>query len=172
VNRSAMYARGANENPDQSEKPWVYFSRPYATAEAAFLHEYGQRLVDTACAFASNHPVYLVRPVPEMDVNVPRFMALAMMRGEGPDVSISLEQYHQREDFIWAAQDTARNRCGVHILDPIPYLCSAATCKGDRGGRPMYYDSNHLSEFGNRRLVPMFAQIFTGLPAQARAKAP
>jgi hypothetical protein len=49
----------------------------------------------------------------------------------------------------------------VEILDPLPYLCWDGVCHGSKEGRPLYYDDNHLSEFGNKLLVPMFAKVFS-----------
>ena len=96
-----------------------------------------------------------------MGKNVPTTLARAIIWGKPQDVSISLAQYHQRHDFVWAAQDAARDRCGVKILDPLPYLCPDGRCRGTRDGWPLYWDDNHLSEFGNRLLVPMFAEVFS-----------
>ena len=76
------------------------------------------------------------------------------------NISNSLAAYHQRHAFIRAAQDAARDRCGVKILDPLPYLCPDGRCQGARDGRPIYHDDDHLSEYGNRLRVPMFAEVF------------
>lgn len=57
-------------------------------------------------------------------------------------------------------QDAAAERCGARILDPLPYLCADGYCPSAEGGRPIYRDGDHFSEFGNRRLVPMFRQVF------------
>lgn len=102
----------------------------------------------------------LVVLVPEMNVNVPQAMARTMVLGTESDISLSLSEYHKRQDFIWAAQDAARVQCGAKILDPLPYLCSDGECKAVKDGRPLYYDASHLSEFGNRMLIPMFADVF------------
>ncbi|MBC7918487.1 MAG: acyltransferase [Rhodoferax sp.] len=158
VNRHGQYAFGKNEVASQAGIPWVYFSRKYASAEPAFMAEYAQHLTDTACALAKTRTVYLVRPIPEMGVNVPD-AARAMVWGAEPRVSISLKEYHARNGFAWAAQDAARARCGVKILDPLPYLCKEGSCYGAKEGRPLYYDDNHLSEFGNRALIPMYREV-------------
>lgn len=161
VNRSTVYAIGHNEPGEQNTNiPAVYFDQPYATATPAFLAEYSQRLTDTACQLARSRPVYLMRPIPEMGVDVPKSMARAMTFGLRAEVSISLADYHQRHAVVWAAQDAARDRCGVQILDPLPYMCSEGRCHGAKDGRPLYYDDDHLSEYGNKLLVPMFAQVF------------
>ena len=140
--------------------PEVYFTNVYDTATPEFLAEFSKQLVDTACYFAKSRPVYMVRPIPEMPGNVSIAMTRAMVWGQQNEVSISLAQYHQRHAFVWAAQDNARKRCGIKILDPLPYLCADGRCHGTKNGRPLYSDDNHLSEFGNKLLVPMFAEVF------------
>lgn len=158
VNRHGQYALGKNEISSQAGTPGVYFSHKYASAEPQFLAEYAQHLTSTACNFAKSHTVYLLRPIPEMGANVPS-TARGMVLGRPKDVSISLVEYHTRNDFIWRAQDAARERCGVKILDPLPYLCSDDRCRGSVNGRPLYYDDNHLSEYGNRLLIPLFSTV-------------
>jgi hypothetical protein len=159
VNRHGQYALGPNEDASKAGSPEYYFSQPYDKTEPAFLEEYARHLTATACTLARNHQVFLVRPIPEMGVNVPN-TARTIVWGEHHDVSISLAEYHQRNDVFWAAQDAARRQCGVTILDPLPYLCWDGRCHGFKDGRPLYHDDDHLSEFGNRLLVPMFAQAF------------
>lgn len=93
--------------------------------------------------------------------HVPNAMARAMLVGQAnKDISISLLDYHKRHALVWRAQDAARERCGVKILEPLPYLCSAGRCQGARDGRPLYFDDDHLSEYGNKLLIPMFAEVF------------
>jgi peptidoglycan/LPS O-acetylase OafA/YrhL len=158
VNRHGQYAFGQNEDRAQTNTPWVNFSHPYQKSEPAFLNEYAQHITGIACQLAQTRKVYLVRPIPEMGIHVPN-TARAMVFGIKQDVAITLEQYHARNDFAWLAQDAAHTRCGVEILDPLPYLCWDGVCHGSKEGRPMYSDDNHLSEFGNKLLVPMFKQL-------------
>jgi hypothetical protein len=158
VNRHAQYALGQNEDETQKNIPWVSFSHPYARSEATFLEEYAQHILDMSCKLAENRKVFLVRPIPEMGINVPN-TARAMVFGINKEVAVSLKDYHARNDFIWEAQDAAHEKCGVQILDPLPYLCWDGTCHGPKNGRPLYSDDNHLSEFGNKLLVPMFGGI-------------
>jgi hypothetical protein len=67
---------------------------------------------------------------------------------------------------VWAAQDAAAAQCGVKILDPLPYLCQDGRCWGSKDGRPIYYDDDHLSEYGNKLLVPMFKEVFAAAASQ------
>ena len=160
INRHAQYALGNNENKKQSDIPQVYFSKPYATPEIEFLKEYSQHLINTACTIAKERPVYLVRPFPEMGTHVPNSMARPATIGTIKNISLDIASYHKRQDFIWRAQDIARDKCGIKILNPLPYLCSEKECFGAKNNRPLYLDDNHLSEHGNKTLVPMFVEVF------------
>lgn len=160
INRHAQYALGPNENTNGLSIPQVYFTKQYKTSEPAFLEEYARNLKDTACEIAKNHTVYLVRPIPEMGVDVPTRMARAALSGAQKEISISLAAYNQRQAFIWKAQDAAHDQCGVKILNPLSYLCSDGRCLGSKNNRPLYRDDDHLSESGNKVLVPMFSEVF------------
>jgi hypothetical protein len=89
-------------------------------------------------------------------------MGRARILGRTADVSISLETYKKRHAFVWAAQDLAAERCGVKILDPLPYLCGTGRCVGSIDGLPIYGDDNHLNRRGADLLFPMFRKMFEG----------
>lgn len=160
VNRYAQFAFGANESTKGANTPQIFFSKPYKSPTPEFLEEYAANLTKTACLIAQDHPVYLVRPFPEMGFNVPNAMARSALLGVKKEVQISLNDYYSRQSFIWKAQDLARDQCGIQILDPLPYLCSNDHCSGAKDNRPLYRDDNHFSEYGNKIFIPMFAQIF------------
>ncbi|ELE9729590.1 TPA: acyltransferase family protein [Enterobacter kobei] len=127
-----------------------------------YLQQYAASIVKMACTLNREHPVVLVNPVPEMNVNVPRTLSHRLMTSKkAQDISIPLEEYQNRNRAILMAQSLAAKTCGVKVLDPTPYLCSAGRCMGSKNLEPHYFDDNHLSETGNKALVPMFRLIFT-----------
>ena len=165
INRNSYSIHGFNEQ--QSDVPDIYFSKKYEHSNVELDLEYHKHFVDTMCQLSTNRDVYLVRPIPEMGVDVPNTMARALMFGKpDPHISISLEEYHARHKVAWAAQDAAAAQCGVKILDPLPYLCYDGRCWGSKDGRPIYRDDDHLSEYGNKLLVPMFKQVFATSASQ------
>jgi peptidoglycan/LPS O-acetylase OafA/YrhL len=163
INRYAKAAFGQNENRLLADVPEAYFSRVFERTTPEFLREFAQHITASACRLAKQRTVYMMRPIPEMGFNVPNVLSRQMVVGMRGDVYISLEAYRKRNDWVWAAQDAARDQCGVKILDPTPYLCHDDRCYGSRNGRPLYIDDDHLSEFGNKLLVPMFAEVFRAL---------
>lgn len=162
ITRHSYYLHGPNEAYHRNfGKTLVYFSEYNEQPNKTLDAEYQQALIKTTCQLAEHRPVYLVRPIPEMGINVPKTMAKRLMLGQQEvDISLSLEQYHQRHAVIWQAQDQAAQQCGAKILDPLPYLCPNGRCISQINGRPLYYDDDHLSEFGNQLLIPMFEEVF------------
>ncbi|UUZ57309.1 hypothetical protein LP419_28435 [Massilia sp. H-1] len=157
LNRLTAYAYTMPRSMEkESPVPRIYFDQIYAAQTPAFFQQFRASMISTACAFARTRPVFLVRPTPEMERNVPRVMGMALLRGRHERISVSLAQYHERNRFVWEAQDAARAQCGVRILDPLPYLCDGQRCYGDHRGLPIYIDDNHLSRRGAALLQPMF----------------
>ena len=169
INRMSSYLLGPNE-PDRTreiEVPYLYLDHPYERRSPAYLASMREGIINTACAFAQHRPVYMLRPIPELKYDVPKTMGRALIQGEHVRVSISLEEYHQRNDFVWQTQDMAAERCGVKILDLLPYLCHDGYCYGDVNGQPVYVDDDHLSERGGDLLRPLFSQMFSDNPPPA-----
>lgn len=165
LNRGSIYAFGAqNKN---SGLLAIYFGDAPISVKAQnpeHLAQYHNSIIKTACEFARTRPVYILRPIPEMPAHAPSTIARGLMyQNKVRDVSISLDEYHRRHAFIWEVQDAAAASCNVKILNPLPYLCWDGRCHSMKNGRPMYYDDNHLSEYGARQLLPILEPIFTTL---------
>lgn len=166
ISRYAQAAFGKNEELDAVDIPTSYFSEIYDRTTSRFLDEFSTHITQSACQLAKRRTVYMVRPIPEMGFDVPKTLSRRMIFGKNNDLSIPIEDYRKRNAWVWAAQDAARDQCGIKILDPIPYLCHDGRCYGSLNDMPLYVDDDHLSEFGNKLLVPMFAEVYKSLPLQ------
>lgn len=155
--RFSSQVHGPNESPS-SVYGLVYED---ATAEEQALHPHAlfhKKLVETLCTVASTRKTYVVRPIPEIGIDVPRTVVRQLMTGRKPDVALSLASYRARHAVVMAALEQAESECGVILLDTPAYLCADGEwCAAVKDGRPLYIDDDHLSEFGNRLLIPMFA---------------
>lgn len=127
------------------------------------VDEYYQGITDSACEIAKTHPVYLVRPLPTMPVNVPKALARSVQFGNPRHISMTIERYYEINEKAWKAQNNAAEQCGVEILNPIHYLCDEEECLGADGYLPRYYDDNHISKKGSKLLLPMFKKIANDL---------
>lgn len=155
INRASEHIFGPTELPP-TRQPAKYVRTPYATRNEAYQKEFANELKQTACLIAETNPVYMLRPTPEFTSSVPATMARAAMSGEQRRLALSKDTYHQRHAVIWSMQDSARAKCNIQTLSPLPYLCEGSTCYGDKNGLPIYYDADHLTENGNKLLVPLF----------------
>lgn len=161
VSRMNMALWGKNESREP-DVPRVFFSKVFNDSNnPIFQQEFKHALKSWACNIAKNRPVYLTRPIPEMGLNVPNTLSRNILFNRtGDDVKISLKAYHQRNKFVWEAQNEAASECGIKILNPLPHLCDKQYCYGSKNDWPLYFDDNHLSEHGNKLLRPMFKEVF------------
>ncbi|MBN2884305.1 acyltransferase, partial [Patescibacteria group bacterium] len=162
VNRTSWYLWGNEFDTSGKKIPMIKFSNGHGSAAPSnFSSEFNEQYVKTICDYTNKRKVFLVRPIPEMPSNVPNNLSRSIMFGSnGDDIKITLVEYHKRNIDAWNAQDMAAKKCGAKILNPLPYLCDNEYCYGARNNRPIYFDNNHLSEYGNKLLIPMFEEIF------------
>jgi peptidoglycan/LPS O-acetylase OafA/YrhL len=163
INRYSVLFDAANELEDLgiNVTPTKYLTKPYSTYSEALRSEMRDGIINTACEFAKTREVYMMRPIPEMKYNVPATMGRTLiLKHEYERVSVSIEEYKKRNAFLLETQDIAAKRCGVKLLDPLPYLCSDGRCWGDTNGLPIYYDDDHMNERGGALLIPLFRQVF------------
>lgn len=165
VGRYAIHAFGLNESNPAPQKPQAYFDKIYDAGTPEFMAELSAALTKTACNLAKERTVFMLRPIPEMGINVPRAASVRIAFGLSPEISIPKESYMARNAWVWKAQDTARDQCGIVILDGTDAFCDDTRCYGTKNARPIYFDDDHLSEYGNKLLVPTFKQIPSHLPA-------
>ena len=72
--------------------------------------------------------------------------------------TIPIEEYNKRSSRLNTIIYRVANTCNAHVLDVSNVLCKSGECINEFKGRPIYRDGNHLSEYGNKLLVPMFKE--------------
>jgi peptidoglycan/LPS O-acetylase OafA/YrhL len=143
---------------------------PQAPSKPFSERRFGERFLSTICGLAKTRPVYLVKPIPEFGVPVPNVLAREKLTDpNAPDMTLDISEYYQRNSRMLQLMQAARDDCGAHLLDPTAYLCHNGKCLGSYNGRPLYSDAHHMSEYGNRFLVPMFKNVFPDGSNQAVA---
>lgn len=157
VNRISEYLHGDEE----TRTPEIYLTEPTNEFSSELADELLQGFTDTVCTFATQRPVFLLQPIPEMPADVPKVMSrMAHFTGQIERVRISEEGYQQRHRAALNAIDKIATQCNVKLLDPTLALCSQGYCWGDHEGLPVYFDSDHLNERGGRLLMPEFKKMF------------
>lgn len=159
INRYSVNTRGPNEGV---HKPWGirYTDLNADEMKMDVDGRYRKKLSDTLCTMAKEKRVIAVQPIPEMGVDVPKTLARQRMAGHAGDaITLPLSTYATRNQLAIDTLKDARNRCGITLLDPVPFLCEGGVCYGAKDGKPRYFDDDHLSESGNRLLIPMFSAL-------------
>jgi peptidoglycan/LPS O-acetylase OafA/YrhL len=122
--------------------------------------EFGEHIVRSSCELANAGPTYLLLPTPEFPFEVAHEMQHRLISDpSAKDIVAPVSEYYLRNRNILAFFNRAKLECGVKLLDPIPYLCPRGVCLGTVGGRAVYRDEHHLSEFGNKLLIPLFRTV-------------
>lgn len=68
------------------------------------------------------------------------------------------ESEAMRAPVLHSLEQVAAALPGASVWDPLPVLCPGAACHPDAAGRPLYFDGDHLSGYGNRVLLPSFRE--------------
>ncbi|MEY8251711.1 MAG: SGNH hydrolase domain-containing protein, partial [Colwellia sp.] len=147
-------------NSVRDTQPLIYFTKQYTKAEESLYEEFKVNLSATIERISEYHPMYIVQPTPEMRTNVPKTLAKNMVLGLGAnDLSIDYNLYLQRNGRVRDIIDEVAITGGIQVLDPAPYLCRGGRCIAQLEGRPIYLDGDHMSEYGNKLLTPMFKAV-------------
>lgn len=81
--------------------------------------------------------------------------------------SFPLADYRQRNSELrtFFAMLERRYPHAVTILSPEPFLCANGACASDTDGRPNYFDNNHVTQTGAKRIAPIFKETFARVAA-------
>ena len=155
VNRYLERMEGEN-NIDRENSQIIYFGNPKSTKQEKY-REFKNNFDKSICDISTNSPVYIVSTIPEMGVNIPPLMAKQMMiHHKILDNAVPYAQYLNRSSQMNKLLEDVAQKCNAKILDPSKILCQHGKCISEYNGRSIYRDGDHLSEYGNKLLTPMF----------------
>ena len=88
-------------------------------------------------------------------------------------VEATADELAYRRPMLEAVEQVARQTAQGSMFDPLPVLCPAEKCSATAAnGRPLYFDADHLSRYGNEVVYPAFrahwrAAVNADLPPEA-----
>lgn len=82
------------------------------------------------------------------------------------------EQMLRRSKTLDMLKRVVASTPGARLWDPFPLLCRAGVCKGYQDGKPLYFDTDHLSGHGNMVLLPAFLELMKTGPRAAAFAGP
>ncbi|MFJ3119620.1 acyltransferase family protein [Pseudomonas protegens] len=155
--RAAMYADLSRGNSYR-----ISFPDQDHPVGSSFVDTYTAEYTKTVCSIAENHPVFIVKPIPEMPFSIYKGLNLhKRIFQHTSDISVSLQDYEKRNRVANNVIETAAKECNAKVIDPTPYLCPNGRCMGSKNGVPLYYDDNHLVDSGNEQLKGLFSEVIT-----------
>lgn len=123
---------------------------------AALINIFARGLENSIHPIHAYYQIYIMQPIPEIGRNVPKTMAKELYLDLPKSPDISYQDYLERSGEVRSVITATAKKYGVKTLDPAAYLCGSGHCISEYKGRPIYRDGDHLSEYGNKILVPMF----------------
>ena len=154
INRWSYYLKGKVGN----NQPLVYFTDERFVTQT-IEQQFEINLTKTLCSLKETNPVSLIKPIPEFSFQVPKFVAKRLLDGDITSPFVTKAEYRQRNSAVLSTIDNAAVACEVTVIDPTKQLCDDSRCFAAKDGRPLYYDDNHLSEFGNRLIQPVIEDL-------------
>jgi peptidoglycan/LPS O-acetylase OafA/YrhL len=166
VARWDYYAVG--KHPSEENDPEQHYLRDDKSTSASLAENKAvmarglQRTIEAVTA--SGARAWLVMEPPYVGYNTPNRLAREIMNGQSPDrmFGIGAAEKAKRSAFI---RELVAG-LPVTVIDPAEVLCDADHCLAVDGGKPLYFDDNHLSIYGTARLAP----LLEGLIAHAKER--
>lgn len=130
-------------------------------------------------AAASDDAIQWLRPLAEAGLRIvlelPKpifrahpFQCVDWFNRANPDCAAGLTegrsaQERYRAPVVAALRELSRTVPAVQLWDPVAQLCDDLRCSALRSGRPLYFDGDHLSPYGNLVLSPDFSALVADL---------
>ncbi len=106
--------------------------------------------------------VHVVFEAPKPLFKAPPFRCADWFNRNNPICAQGLEMPRQqlqdyRQPVLTAFADIQRQLPNIGIWDPFPILCPGETCSAWHDARPLFLDADHISGYGNSRLLADFS---------------
>lgn len=107
--------------------------------------------------------VYLLYPIPELPAHINKLATPFSIFNKEPLVNLqettSHNYYSERNAYILEKLDSLPQHANLIAIKPFDALCSSNHCPAAIDGQALYFDDNHLSLIGAKRLLEMSSII-------------
>jgi len=154
--RWAMYLEGTR--PENGSSPKTLISRDGVAGNAGAFEE-GLRRTLHFLEEQRRQVIFVTEP-PEIGWDVPTVIARSRASGKPLPAIPPLAAQRTRQRNVARAVMTLSRNYPLKVVDLPGALCPQGDCLVERGGRPLYIDSNHLSAHGCEFVANAFAGTF------------
>lgn len=147
---------------ERNEKTLAFLNRNESISTVvlvAYFNLYPAAAVDSiggtvGALLSAGKTVVVIYPLPDHSSHVPRALARYATRGRSPDLfARSRADFFQSNKRAFRALDTLGDRSGLVRVYPHHLFCNERWCRAIEGGRPLYFDDNHLDLIGARKVA-------------------
>jgi len=162
ISRWALLAEGTYYAPESGELVLLSDEKTRVRSRIENRRVFEDALSETVDRLvAAGKRVWIVGPVPEVGINVPRALANGKRFGFDDDIAPTRAEFEARQRVTFDILDRVAAQHGATVVPVHQVLCSEYICRvTSRNGRPLYYDDDHLSFAGGRVIVPALQRIF------------
>jgi len=116
----------------------------------------------------SQRGIKVVFEAPPPIFRAPTFRCLDWFNYMNPICKQGLEMQknvliNYRRPVMQSIQKISTYYSNVSVWDPFPHLCSGNVCKAVVNHKPLFFDGDHLSNYGNKLIYPSFKTFMTRL---------
>lgn len=151
IQRLNIYFSGYNSN--ESEKKNRDIRHVYKNKRTV-----KEQYVKSLCEISKKNDIYITTPTPEFLYDIPSETSKRLMKNNEEPIRITLDEYNNRNKTTKELLKELQT-CNIKLMSPTNYLCNKDGCFASKDGRPIYKDDDHLSEYGNKLLIPMFSLL-------------
>jgi hypothetical protein len=108
---------------------------------------------------AAGARVYIVAGIPEVGYDVPSALGRIAWNGRDLDIAPTRAEFSARQKRSLDMLDALARESGAVLLRADLVMCGADRCRLTAGGRPLYFDDDHLNRTGAIFLAPGFTAL-------------
>lgn len=103
---------------------------------------------------------------PEQQYEIPRAHVMHHLFGQPSSIDIDIQTHRQRQQEVRSEFELIRGSMEMpfRLVDVGEYLCTASACRTIIDHTVMYYDDNHLSASGSKKLVALWDHTTAAMP--------
>ncbi|MDM1722465.1 acyltransferase family protein [Acinetobacter towneri] len=164
ISRLPAYIEGQNDVErvkNEGNNPSIYFSNDKKMSKDTLYKLISKDLTETLCKISKSNPTYITYPVPEFPMSIPKTITKNAFFNRPITLTMSYESYLKRSSKVRDIIQNSAKVCRVTTIDPAKILCPANQCISTYNDRPIYRDGDHLSEYGNKLLTPIFKEYLS-----------
>lgn len=152
---------------------WIAYTRQYVVGDSpngppksmkVSAEIFSKKFLETMAYFNANGiRVWIVTQQPEYDMDVPRVLARAAFLSSRETLKgMMWGEYEKQQTVVHSLmQEASRRFPNISLIDTSKILCpDRAACLIEKDGKPLYRDSNHLSNYGVEYISSLFDEPF------------